>query len=382
MLTRKRQVAFAIESVEGTAETLTAANAKLYAYDPKITFEPEMHDPAVAGIASSQMAKVSGKRPGTYKTGFHINGSGAAATDPEWIKLLRACGFASSTLSSITIGAITSGPLVHGETITGGTSNATGRVIKRTVTGTTTLYFVSTSSATFQNGEVITGGTSGATATTGSLPSTAGKVMEPIESSIPSLTMAGYEDGLRKLLKGCRGSKIKFDFKTGKVCLGDVELKGVEAGVADVALLSGVTRETSLPPAFLSAAFTCDAVAMKFSELSISIDNTIVPRDDPSESRGIASFAITPPQKITVTMDPEMLLAATHDFHTKWFAGTTMVLDFMLGTTAGNKYEFYAPAVQYDKVDDDARDGLAVGKVSATCTGSVDKNDAFAILQL
>ncbi len=382
MLTRQRQAALKIESIEGTAESLAAEDAKINAYDPKISFEPDMSEREVAGIASSRLSRVPGKRAATFKLGMHVSGSGTATTDPEWIKYLRVMGFSSSSLSTITVGAISNGPFQHGETITGGTSGATGRVIKDTVNGTTTLYFVPVGTLTFQNNEVITGGTSGATATTGSVPSAVGKVMEPLTDGIPCATVSGYEAGIRKLLKGSRGSKMKFNFKTGKICMIDAEYKGVEAGVTTTALLSNVAREDKIPPAFLSAALTCDGVAFKLSELSIDIENKTVAREDPSDSRGICSFAIAPPQKITLSMDPEMLALATHDFHSKLFNGTEMIIDFTLGSSTGNKYEFYGPKLQYSKVDDDQREGLAVVKITADFNGHPDRNDAFAILQL
>ena len=39
MLTRKRQLAAKIEAVEGVAETLVAADAKLLVYNPKVSFD-------------------------------------------------------------------------------------------------------------------------------------------------------------------------------------------------------------------------------------------------------------------------------------------------------------------------------------------------------
>jgi len=190
ILTKKRQLAAKIESVEGTAETLAAVDAKLIAYEPNIDFgSPQTFDRTGAKSSFSKLGKAIGKRPGTMPVKLELRGSGTAATETQWSKIIRACGLKISTLYSITIGTVTSGPFQHGETITGGTSGSIGRVIINTATGTTTLYFVPVGTQNFQNGEVITGATSGATAPTGSTASIVGKVWEPTstQSVVPSL---------------------------------------------------------------------------------------------------------------------------------------------------------------------------------------------------
>lgn len=382
MLSRRRQVAAAIEASEGTPEMLTSEHATINAYDPKITFDVDASERAVCGLGSSQLGKIPGKRTGTLKIKTHVSGSGKSSTDPEWIKYLRAGAFSSNIRYGISIGAITSGPFQHGEKITGGTSNATGIVIKNTPTGASTLFFVETSATTFQSGETITGSSSGATATTSSVPSASGKVFLPIVLGVPSLTIGSYEDGVVKLLKGARVSKIKFDFKTGRTCMVEFDLKGVEAGIAAGDLFSEAVRETIVPPAFLNSALRCDNVSMKISEISIDIENLVSERPDSSDASGVLSILLAPPQKITISLDPEMLPVSTYDFHDKWFSGAEVELDFFLGTETGNRYEFYAPKVQYDKIDDEQRDGTAVAKITGSLNGHPDRNDAFAIIQL
>lgn len=379
-LSRLKQVAAKVESAEGTAESLSNADAKLLVYDPKVSFDIEMFQRNPARESLSKLSKIPGKRPGGLTFGLMLRGSGTATTSPEWFRLIRACGFEDNAFHEIAIGAVTSGPFVHGETITGGTSSATGRVIIETANGASTIFFKSLS-GTFQSGEVITGGTSGATATTGGTPSAKGRELKPISlnDDIPTLTMAGYENGVRKLLKGCRG-KFKVGFQTGSPARADFEFMGVEAGVADVAMLSGISHETTKPPAFLNTTFSVDDVAHKISKFDIDYQTELSPREDPAESRGIISFLLTGKDPVG-TMDPEMVLAATHDFHTKWFGGTEMVLDAIIGSTAGNRLRFYGPKVQYSKVDDGDRGGIQTAECTFDLNGSESPgNDELTIL--
>jgi hypothetical protein len=361
MLMRKRQLAAKIESIEGTAETLAAVDAKLLAYDPKVSFSPGAFDRNPVRSSLSRVGKVFGKFAAGLNFKMELRGSGIATTEPEWGRVLRACGFGVSDLRSITIGAVTSGPFQHGEIITGGTSLATGRVIIDTVTGTTTLYYVAIT-GTFQNSEVLTGGTSGATATTGSTSSAVGKVWEPVSfyvDNIPSLTMATYEGGLvSKKIKGARGN-VKFTLRTGEPVMMDFSFQGVRSSVADVASLSGIAHETTVPPVFQDAAFLMGAYGAKVSEIDIDIGNSLAARDDVNDSMGLLSFLIADRMPVG-SVDPEMVTIATYDFYAKWFAGTMVALDFTVGSTTGNKFRFFAPKVQYTGAEDVDRNGIQV----------------------
>lgn len=380
MLTRKRQLAAKVEAVEGTAETLAAADAKILVYNPKVNFDIAMFERNPARPSFSNIAKIPGKRPGALSFRLELRGSGVAVTVPEWAKLLQACGFGVNALKSMDIGAITGGPFQHSEIITGGTSAATGRVVINTADGAAAIMFVSIS-GTFQSGETITGGTSSASATTSSAPATIGNEFKLISENIPSLTQGSYEDGVRKLLKGSRG-KVKFGFKSGEPVFMDFEFQGVEAGVTDTAFLANVTYESTKPPAFLSALFSVDAYSAKIGEMDIDVGNTLAVRDDVNDQRGILSFVITG-REVTGSFNPEMVSCAAHDFHSKWFSGAEMVVDFIVGSVAGNKFRFYIPKAQYTKVEDEDRDGLQLAKSAFGLNGSVTPgDDEFCMLAL
>ena len=149
---------------------------------------------------------------------------------------------------------------------------------------------------------------------------------------------------------------------------------GVEAGIIDSSLLSGIVYESTRPPSFLNAAFSMDAVSLKVGELDIDAASQMEGRDDVSNDRGLLSFQITG-REISGSLNPEMLAIASHDFHGKWFAGTEMILDFAWGTSAGNKFRFYAPAVQYTKIEDEDRGGIQIAKCTFDLNGSITPGD-------
>jgi len=380
LLGKKRQLAFKAEGSEGVAETLTAAEAGLLVeMTPQMSFDPEMIPRNPIRASLSKHGDLIGKRPGGLNFKVRLRGSGSVSTEAKIIDLVRACGASLSDLKKITIGAVTGGPFTHFETITGA-GGGTGKVICNVANGVTTLYYV-VLTGLIVNGEVVTGGTSGATATVGSAPADAGHVLLPagLTTTVPSLTMACYEDGLKKLKRGARGG-LKLTFSNGQPIECDFGFQGVEAGITDVALLSGVVNETVVEPVLLGATFTLDGVAMLFKTLSIDLGNTLAQREDPTDSRGIKSYYISDRNPVG-DIDPEMLLVAGHDFHGKWFAGTKMALDLAFGATDGNKFRFFAPQIQYTKIDDADRDGIQIAQTSFKLCSSIDDAE-WALLLL
>ena len=109
MLSEIRQLAGKIEAAEGGAETLAAADAKVWVYNPSVDYDPEMFERNLAMASFTQVAQIVGKRPGQMSFNLELKGSGVAATAPEWAKYLQGCGVGISALKSINIGAVTGG---------------------------------------------------------------------------------------------------------------------------------------------------------------------------------------------------------------------------------------------------------------------------------
>ena len=92
----------------------------------------------------------------------------------------------------------------------------------------------------------------------------------PISTSIPSVTIALYRDGVKKQIRGARGS-VKYSGKDGEPGMLEFTFQGVYDGVSDVSLLTGSGIETTLPPALLSAVFSVQGFAAKIaSHLSVA----------------------------------------------------------------------------------------------------------------
>ena len=179
----RTQLAQEVEAVEGTAETLLAADAIAHMagkFAPNI----DMHKRPLRSTSLSPFAAKPGARNAVIEFDVELKGSGTAGTAPEFGDLIRACGFL--------------------ETIVAGTS----------VTYT------------------------------------------PASDSIPSLSLALYEDGIANKIWGARGT-FKISLDQGKPGMVHFVFTGADFSVSDVALLAGTSFQTTLPPVAVSPNLVC-----------------------------------------------------------------------------------------------------------------------------
>jgi len=96
------QLAAKIETVEGTKETLAAAEAMLH---KNLAFSPviEQYARDLLRGTLSRDPSVSGKRSAKIAFDVELVGSGAAGTAPYWGPLMKACGFSETIVASTSV---------------------------------------------------------------------------------------------------------------------------------------------------------------------------------------------------------------------------------------------------------------------------------------
>lgn len=179
----------------------------------------------------------------------------------------------------------------------------------------------------------------------------------PASSSISSLTMALYVDGVIKKIWGARGN-VSVKLEDGAPAWLHFEFTGADFSVTDGAMLSsGVSYESTKPPAFLSASLTVDSYAALIGTMDINMNNNIALRKDVNSSSGHKSAVITS-RKPSMTMDPEAVLVATYDFYGKLRSGNEGALTLALSGGSGNICTITAPKVQHTGLSDDNKEGI------------------------
>jgi len=197
-------------------------------------------------------------------------------------------------------------------------------------------------------------------------------------ASIPTLTVAIYQDGVRKQLKGARGN-VKYSAKNGEPGVFDFTFIGVYDAVTDQALLTPTGVETTVPVALLSALFSVASFAAFVSTISFDMGNKLTPRPDINTAAGYISTLLTS-RMPKGSFDPELELVSAHDWYGRWLAGTTGVLTWKHPGTAGNISTFSVPVCQYVKISDGDRDGVALAPVEFLMARSaVGGNDEVSL---
>ena len=112
-----QQFGYKVETVEGTAETLVAADYDSVVLSASIDYERAVATRAPLRSTFSKIQPVGGATKGMVKASVEIRGSGTDATPPDWYAFLRAAG-ASVTTDVATFGAEVTGAQEIGTTIT------------------------------------------------------------------------------------------------------------------------------------------------------------------------------------------------------------------------------------------------------------------------
>ncbi len=100
---RRCQVAAKVEATEGTAETLTATEAKLKAMNIALTATADLVERDVCNASFGAVASALGPQSGRVEFDIDLCGSGvSAATAPEYAALLKMCGFSETVGASVT----------------------------------------------------------------------------------------------------------------------------------------------------------------------------------------------------------------------------------------------------------------------------------------
>ena len=169
-------------------------------------------------------------------------------------------------------------------------------------------------------------------------------------ASIPSMTLAAFPDGLKKMIKGSRGN-VKYSSKGGEPGMCEFEFIGVDVDVSDVAIPTPSGLETTIPVPLLSANFSIASFSAFISQIQFDMANVLERRGDVNQASGFISTLLTD-REPKGSFDPEDELVATHDWYGRWKNNSTGLLTWKHGSTAGNIVTFNVPKAQYTKISE------------------------------
>ena len=192
----------------------------------------------------------------------------------------------------------------------------------------------------------------------------------PQSTGQKAITIAVYEDGIRKQLAGAMGN-VKIICNLGEPVMAEFTFMGKYSSHEDASMLSP-TYPASKPLVFLNAAVTVFGDTLLMNSLEIDMQNEVVMQTDPSEESGYRAAKITG-RNPQMTFDPEQELVATHDFISKLLSTDQAAVSMVMTAPDGMKLTLSMPKVRYIGLSEGDRDGLKT--YAATCEVLMNAGD-------
>jgi hypothetical protein len=191
-----------------------------------------------------------------------------------------------------------------------------------------------------------------------------------------TLTIALYEDGLKRTMSGCRGT-FKISLKSGEPAKVSFEFTGKYNAVSDTSILSP-TFPTTIPPIFAGSTVSIGgSFTPVLSTFDIDIANEVVLREDATDASAYKGAAIVA-MKPTGTLDPETKSAATRDWHDKLLNATEESLSIVIGSASNNTITIASTKMQAMKAGRGNRNKLLTDAVSVQFNGDSPLTIAFS----
>jgi hypothetical protein len=194
-------------------------------------------------------------------------------------------------------------------------------------------------------------------------------------ANVKTLTIAKYENGIRKLLRGAAGS-FEIVLAPGNRVLFNWTFRGAWQTVTDETLLTPTypTRK----PMRSTGTYTLASNSFCFSSMTLSSGNNVIMRPcfNPADGSGFFTGMITD-RLPTGTFDPEAKLVGTDNRYARWLDGTEQALTIALAD-AEDTITFAAPRAQITNLQEGDREGLLIDTKTFQMNGNTG-DDEFSI---
>ena len=419
-LTRQMIVGRKIEAVEGTAETLAAAD---YAGNtkgpPQLQRQPNRYEREIQTPDLSPWGTLPGQRMGTLSMPEEELVGGDASTPAPWHTDLRATGFSAVGHKMVEISSILGAAIQRGERIgnnaTEGSATATGIVValvngagdgltEAGIGSTSKLVYLPTAGAFTSTDTLHQYSSPQATADIDANPVDAGFRFQPLSETAAGASPA-VTAGLRyiesgqwyeELLVGSR-AQGSLGLRMGEPALLQCEYMGAavmnqsndEYVPTDVPALTGIPTYASPPrvtkgmPLRITVDGASDFVPI-MTEVTIDFGVNLTPRPTVTDAdigdTGYMPTRITD-RRIVIGLDPERVAPGTFNFWDHIYRARYFRFFTSLGSPSeGNgMLMIEAPRCQLNSdLGEDDRDGIATYSLEAECT-RVDGDDEFVI---
>lgn len=186
-----------------------------------------------------------------------------------------------------------------------------------------------------------------------------GALLEPVSSieDQKTLTIAVWDDGVKKMLTGAMGS-VNLTGEHGRRVFAEFDFRGVWVAPVDAANPAPI-HEATAPPRFANSIFQIGALHPNISRWAMDLGNDVQLRAD-VESNAAILHAYIADRNPTWRFDPEAFKVADNDLYGQFLAGTEFAATLTINNVVGNKITFEVPKLQYSQTTTTNRNGLTV----------------------
>lgn len=374
ILERTKQFAIAIETTEGTAETLAASGVTMEIEEATANFIREMNTRNPHRTTLTKPKPIPGRGRGEISGRVELTpGETAASDNPPCHRVLQALGMKQFPVKTCDLDAAPSGTFIPGERITG---DVAAEMYFISLTGTTMTYLSVTDPADSEN---LTGQISAADADgNATINVTAigfGYMPTSAEADMESATACLNEGGIRTTIYGARGTGRFFCDGSGEIGYLEFTLSGTATKPTDQSDFSGTNVPSVAPEAFLSSAADVDGDTLCFNAVALELNNQVVERRCSDAATGIRAYRISD-RDPKINIDPEVQLEAEHATFTKYDGATAFGFYCQIGSSAGKRFIICAAQATYEGIDKADREGIRTYNATLACTeGEEDVGD-------
>jgi hypothetical protein len=359
-----------IEATAGVDPVPTAPDA-VRCQNMSISFAPALITANEYSGSLDASPPIVGGMPVTVSFDVFLKGSGAAATAPEWGRLLRACGWAE-TLTSTAVPASAEALAAGGSTtsaVLGTTAAATAQLYRGmpvNLTGAQTgLTYITDYTAA--KVATLTDSFGAALVATTNYQIPANVRYAPASLSIPSVTLYCFIDGIRYRVTGCRGT-VAFAFQSGQAGTMRFSFQGRILDKTDAAIPTGLVYDQTFRPIWIGGRATMNRVQVGMSSLSLDMANRLVTPDNPNDVEGFDPAEING-RNLSGQIVRQEYLVATEGAFADFRAQTARIVHARFGGAVGNRIGFTIPAAQYTGHQPGDQGGVATLSVPFSATG-------------
>lgn len=183
-------------------------------------------------------------------------------------------------------------------------------------------------------------------------------------TNVKTLTIAVFQDGMRKMLCGAVGT-FQMVCATGKTAVFNFDFQGIWQPPTDTAILSP-TYPNVLGLRYASSVTTYNSVPLCVSNVTLDTGNTILLKECASTPSGY-DHAIITNRVVTVTADPESENVSVLDVFGMQIANTEAALTWSLDGPTNSVITIAAPRAQIISPSEGDRSGIVTNDITWQC---------------